>query len=171
MKLTIKRKPLGLYVYNEQLENVLKVHKPFLNQNLCEITTPDGKVEYMVARRVDKEGTQMIVRDGNGAEITCEISYQKDKTGKIVQTYLFQPPEPVSVKLKHELGEFCVSRVGDIPQKMVLLLNGQPCGMMEPMCNWSNFIISVEQPVSTSFITVLFVLGRFMVHDSDVDIV
>lgn len=174
MKLSVKKRLWSWYiydVYNEENRSILKVKHFFFNRNRFEITSSDGHVEYTVAKHLDKKGVQLAVIDKNGARKECEVSYPIDSKGKIVQTYLFQPPEPVYFKLSVDQGEFFIRRDAESIQRLAIWLNGKRCGSLEHMGDIFNHVICVDKQISPSFAVVLYVLGYFMVHDSDMEMV
>lgn len=119
--------------------------------------------------RVEKKGSDVFVYQDGEKVAVGTLVYETDPSGQVRQPCMVRPPMPVCLKLESSRGTCSIVQK---PDRSLLVYQGRELvGGLEHMLSLTRQVVSCNLEIPPSFLAVLYVLGYYMVHDDDVDLV
>ncbi|WP_313579848.1 hypothetical protein [Lacrimispora sp.] len=163
MKLIIRRK-LGTYIIYDENNSVIGEWKQsYFKGAKMEFLDTGGKVLYTVK----KFGEKIEIKRKDGYISECQLLYAHDENGNIVQKGLFRPP--MAEKSLVDTGDIVL--VQNKQRDFTIFLNGIEKGKMTHMMSFRKQLITNSYNISTELCCIIFILGFYMLHDDDIEIV
>ena len=165
MKL-IARQKLGEYiVYDESNSVVGKWKQSYFQGAKMEFLNTNGTVLYTIKKcgeRIEIKGKDDIISE-------CRFHYAQDGNGTIIQKSLFRSPMAEKSVTDSLWGKIVI--VQNEQRDFTIFLNGMEVGNMTRMMSLRKLLIINSPAISTEQCCVIFVLGIYMLHDDDIEIV
>lgn len=163
MKLIVRRK-LGTYIIYDEYNSVIGEWKQsYFKGAKMEFLDTGGKVLYTVKKF--RERIEIKWKDGFLSE--CQLLYAQDENGNIVQKGLFRPP--MAEKSVVDTGDIVI--VQNKQRDFTIYQNGNETGKMTHMMSLRKQLITDSYNISTELCCIIFILGIYMLHDDDIEIV
>jgi len=163
MKLIVRRKLGNYIVYDENNIVVGEWKQSYFKGAKMEFLDTGGRVLYTVKKC--REKIEIKGKDGFLSE--CRFLYAQDEIGNIVQKGLFRPP--MADKSVMDTGDIVI--VQNDQRDFTIFLNGIEAGKMTHMMSLRKQLITDSYHISTELCCVIFILGIYMLHDDDIEIV
>lgn len=165
MKLIVRQK-LGEYnIYDESNSIVGKWKQSYFQGAKMEFHDTNGTVLYTVKKcgeRIEIKGKDDFISE-------CRLHYKQDGNGTIIQKSLFRPPRAEKSVADSLLGKIVI--VQNEQRDFTIFLNGMEAGKMTHMMSFRKLLITNSPAISTEQCCVIFILGIYMLHDDDIEIV
>jgi hypothetical protein len=165
MKLIVRQK-LGEYiVYDESNSVVGKWKQSYFQGAKMEFFDTNGTVLYIVK----KCGERIEIKGNDDFISECRFRYNQDGNGTIIQKSLFKPPMAVESVMNSLWGKIVIMQ--NEQRDFTIFLNGMETGKMTHMMSLRKQLIINSPNLSTELCCVIFILGIYMLHDDDIEIV
>ncbi len=165
MKLIVRQK-LGKYIVYDESDSVIGEWKQNYFQGAkMEFLNTDGKVLFTVkkcGKRIEIHGEDSFISE-------CRFLYAQDENGNIVQKSLFRPPMAEKSVLDTLWDEIVI--IQNEQREFTIFLNGIETGKMTHMMSLQKQLITDSHDISPELYCVIFILGIYMLHDDDIEIV
>ncbi|WP_186422465.1 hypothetical protein [Lacrimispora celerecrescens] len=163
MKLIVRRKLGNYIVYDENNSIIGEWRQSYFKGAKMEFLDTGGKVLYTVK----KCGKRIEIKGKDGFQSECRFLYAQDEYGNTAQKGLFRPP----MAEKSVLGTGDIVIVQNEQRDFTIFLNGIEAGKMTHMLSLRKQLITDSYHISTELCCVVFILGIYMLHDDDIEIV
>jgi hypothetical protein len=163
MKLIVRRKLGNYIVYDENNSVIGEWKQSYFKGAKMEFLDTGGTVLLTVK----KCGKGIEIKGKDGLISECRFLYAQDENGNIVQKGLFRPP--MAEKSVMDTGDIVI--VQNERRDFTIFLNGIETGKMTHMMSLRKQLITDSYNISTELCCVIFILGIYMLHDDDIEIV
>ncbi|SEU26765.1 hypothetical protein SAMN05443270_4208 [Lacrimispora sphenoides] len=163
MKLIVRQKLKKYIVYDENNSVIGEWKQSYFKGAKMEFLDMGGKILYTVK----KCGNKIKIKGNDGFISECRFQYAQDENGNIVQKGLFRPP----MAEKSVLASGDIVIVQDKQREFTIFLNGIEAGKMTHMMSLRKQLITDSYNISTELCCIIFILGIYMLHDDDIEIV
>lgn len=165
MKLIVRQKPGEYIVYNESNSVVGKWKQCYFQGAKMEFLDTGGNVLYTLK----KCGNRIEIKGNDGFISECCFLYAQDGNGTVIQKSLFRPPMAEKSEMDSLWGKLVI--VQNEQRDFTIFLDGMETGKMTRMMSLRKLLITDSLAISTELCCVIFILGIFMLHDDDIEIV
>ena len=163
MKLIVRWKLGNYIVYDENNSVIGEWKQSYFKGAKMELLDTGGTVLFTVK----KCGKGIEIKGKDGFISECRFLYVQDENGNIVQKGLFRPP--MAEKSVMDTGDIVI--VQNERRDFTIFLNGIETGKMTHMMSLRKQLITDSYNISTELCCVIFILGIYMLHDDDIEIV
>ena len=165
MKLIVKQK-LGEYIVYDESDSVVGRWKQSYFQGAkMEFLDTNGTILYTVK----KCGERIEIKEKDDFISECRFHYAQDGNGTIIQKSLFRSPMAEKSVTDSLWGKIVI--VQNEQRDFTIFLNGMEVGNMTRMMSLRKLLIINSPAISTEQCCVIFILGIYMLHDDDIEIV
>lgn len=165
MKLIVRQKPGKYIVYDENSSLIGEWKQSYFQGAKMEFLDTGGNVLYTVK----KCGERIEIKGKDGFLSECQFLYARDGNGTIIQKGLFRPPMAVKSVTDSLWGKIVI--VQNEQRDFTIFLNDVETGKMTNMMSFRKLLIINSPAISTELWCVIFILGIYMLHDDDIEIV
>lgn len=119
--------------------------------------------------QVEKRGGDIFVYQGGQKVAAGTLVYETDSSGRVRQPCMVRPPMPVRLNLESRRGTCSIVQTPD--RSLFIYQGAELVGSLEHMLFLTRQVVACKIEAPPAFLAVLYVLGYYMVHDDDVDMV
>jgi hypothetical protein len=165
MKLIVRQKLREYIVYDVSNSVVGKWKQSYFQGAKMEFLDTNGTVLYTVKKcgeRIEIKGKDDFISE-------CRFHYAQDGNGTIIQKSLFRPPMAEKSVTDFLWGKIVI--VQNEQRDFTIYLNGMEAGKMTHMMSFRKQLTIDSPAISTEQCCAIFILGIYMLHDDDIEIV